>query len=347
MLIFRYLSRRFLGYFFSISILLAFLFNFIEFFEKLMRVKNADVLTILRFLGMRFLPSLFEMLPIGIWLATCLLLKELAGRHELELMELVTFSKKRFFSFFLVMSFLVTGVVMVIRERLIIPLGFKSEQFKEERLKQGATRKLVSKWFELDRKTFCYSSLIDLDSKMATDLLLFYVTPNFTLEKIVSAPAALLDEKTNQIHMSNGQQYLVDEYQHEAVVGQSITVPGFFSQLAMHFKPPTLSSLLRKIFLLKNSIPQRIYNDILYDFFNRIAFYLQLFLYPLVTFVLFCLTVDIRYRWVLVLVPYPLFTLLEVIASGLFRHGLHAWIALFPALLVSIAVLIGRLCSNI
>src|SRR3972149_4709923 len=79
-----YFLRRFIGFFFALTLLLAVIFNLIEFFEKLVRVKHTDIGSIIHFIGLNFLPSFSDLMPIGVWLATCIMIWEFHQNHEWE-----------------------------------------------------------------------------------------------------------------------------------------------------------------------------------------------------------------------------------------------------------------------
>lgn len=338
MVLFRYLARRFLAFVVVISVLFAFLFNFIEFFEKIVQVKDVSTGAIVHFLSLNFVPSLFELLPTSVWLSTLFLFKDLSQRHELEILQLVTYLPRRFFVFLLSMGLLLSLAAMIINETCVIKLSLRADRFKQEKLRQSATQRLVSKWLELDNNVFGYFSVLDLEQFKGKDLLVIALKPTFELDKIIMAPQFEIDPTNNSIQIPVGQIIQIEQHTERSVHNFSLASPSFFSQLRTNFELPTLLNFIKKIVLYKDILPQGVYRDLLYDFFMRLTYYFQLLLYPLLTFCLFMLSTLVLNRWILALMPYPYFMLSKVVIHGLIQKGVHPIIAIFPYFLIGIFI---------
>ena len=340
MVIFTYLARRFAGYVFVTSFLLAFLFNFIEFFEKLVRVKHTTVATILEFLRLNFLPSLIDGMPIALWLATCLLLKELMQHNEWELLQIISFVPKRFFVFTVTMGLLFGTAVLVVRESTVADLAARAERFKHEKFKQERVQKIIGRWVELSAHQFAYFNVLDLDQMTGLDLLVVTMRPNFELERIVTAPTFTIDPTNCTVLAQQAKVVAMDHP--EAVAFDQLTfhTPALLPQLKMSLEAPTLHNLGRKIILYQDVLPIGVYKELLYAFLMRLICYLQLLLYPALTFCLFMLVTNAIGRWALALAPYPLFMLLGVVSDAAFRYGLNPWFILVPYILLIIFLLI-------
>lgn len=337
-----YISRRFLSYFFGISVLLAILFNVVEFFEKLVRVKTASSGTIVYFLSLRIIPSLFELMPLSIWLATILLLRELYFRGEWETFPLVSFNQRRFMLLLTTLGFSLMVMVFGIRERFVIPLGFSSDQFKEEYLKNGAGKKMINKWVMIDETIFGYAKIIDLDQQRGTDLMLISMDADFSLKKIIAVPSFSLDKKNNAVICPSGHYYTIDGGEPVALDHFCLHVPSFFSQLTVQMQAPTAFFLVKNIISSKHFVPHKIFRDFLYELFSRLLFYITFFIFPLFTFLLFCFFSASWFRWIAVLCPYPLWLFSETIASSLFHMGAPIVVVLLPVI-ISLVIMITML----
>ncbi len=331
--------QRFLTFVVIISILLAFLFNFVEFFEKLLRVRHVQVITIAHFLWLNFIPSLFDLLPVAVWLATCLLLKELDQRNEWELLQLLTFIPKRLITFLLAMGLLVSIFTVVVYENFVSDLAFQAAHFKQEKLKQATAQCVVDKWLELDAHQLCYVGFLDLQAQQGSEIMLLFMNPTFELLKIIKAPSFFLDPKTNSVHLQRGRVFEISQAQESTFGELDVVVPSFFSQMCIECDVPTLYSGAKKLVLYRSLLPPAVYNDLLAKLLGRIGFYLQILLYPLLTLCLFLSLRGAVTRWIGALVAYPLFLMIGLIGDGAVNSGLHAFAVLVPYLLVMAGLL--------
>jgi lipopolysaccharide export LptBFGC system permease protein LptF len=324
MLIFWYLTRRFVTFVTAITVLLTFLFNFVEFFEKLVRIKSAGVGVIIHFLALNCIPTFFDLLPIGMWLATCFLLKELYQYNEWDLLQLLTYIPTRFLSFALIMGLVFSFSTFVIHENYVANLLFKAERFKQENLKQGAVQKLVSTWLELDHDKVCYFGVLDPKTGQGQDMILIEMTPQFALQNIIKAGEFHIDTTTNAITLSHAEVFDMNEHEEKDVDAVTITSPAFFSQLKISLEAPTLGGTIRKVLFYQDILPKGIYDELVGQMCSRLMYFLQLLLYPLLVICLFLWVRHPYFKWVAAMGAYPLMLMASVGGDSLFHRGLGA-----------------------
>jgi len=184
-----YFFKRFFKYFLVINIALTLLFNFIEFFEKIVRVKHATITTILHFIALNFVPSFFETFAISCWLATCLLIKEFSQHNEWESFQILNINHKKLFNLFFMAGAILTVCSFIGKEKISLDLLNKSEKFKLEKLKQTSNQKITTKWLKLSDEIICYFGFLDLEANQGNDLILLYMSPDFEIEKTIKGPA--------------------------------------------------------------------------------------------------------------------------------------------------------------
>lgn len=337
----RYLFTRFFKYLITINLFFVFLFNFIEFFEKLLRVKHSTVYDILHFLWLNLAPSFFEQLPISCWLATCLLLRELYQQQEFESMLLLGLNLRTIFKIFAYMGISIALVSFTVNEFFVTPLTFKAEQYKMEHFKQISTQRLINKWLMLEQNTYCYFSMLNVQTQEGADLFLLTMSPQSTIRSTISAPQFFMDTKQQLLKIPQGKMFNIETNQQSNITDITLKQPGFFSQIKIHHEVPSIINLTKNIIISSNIIPSSIRNDLLGQLIKRIFFYLLLIIYPLLTFGLFALAWRQElYRWVTILLPYPLLTASALLAEQLTHHNLSALLAYTPYYLVLIGLLI-------
>ncbi len=339
MLIFWYLARRFFLFLTGLDLLLAFLFNFIEFFEKLVRAKHVTASTILHFLSLNFIPTVFDVLPISMWLALCLLLKELYQRHEWETLQLLSYIPSRLLTFALSMGLIVSITAFITYESYVSPLAFKAEQFKYEKLKQDPKPQLITNaWLELDTNTFFYCDVLDLKKHQGHRLLVITMNSSFMLHRLIKADYFTVNPQQQTITIPIGSIVEVEEQKEHSCTNMVITAPALFAQLRLNAENQTLTTLTTKLILYKNVLPVGIYNELLGQLFAKMLYYLQLLLYPLVTVCLFMLFSSSYVQWVAALSTYPLFITASVIGDTLSKQGPWVWLMIVPYLILIIFV---------
>ena len=342
MVLVKYFFNRFFKYFFIINISLTLLLNFIEFFEKIIRIQHTTNLTILNFILLNLFPSFFETLPLSCWLATCLFLKELAQQNEWETLQILNVNYKKLFNLFFIAGAISATFSFIGKEKLALELANKSEKFKLENLKQNSQQKIINKWFTLSKDNlFCHVNVLDLKSNIGTNLTLIYMTPNFELQKVITAPIFNIDNSTKNIILPTSTITKPLKNKVKKTTNQIIKISGLFSQLQLEKGIPSLIAIIKNLNSSKNVIPPQIWNDIFYQLLKRIIFHIQIILYPLLTFSLFLLFFfHPTYKWIFILLPYPLITLIDTTTEFFIKKGVSAFIAVFIYLLLILTIFI-------
>jgi len=341
MILAKYLLRRFFTHVFLINIGLTLLYNLIEFFEKIIRIKHTTTETTLVFITLSIIPSFFENLPISTWLASCMTLKEMHQQNEWETLHLLNVPLKKIFSLIFVagltlMIFNFTGKELVTHQ-----LAQTAEQFKQEQFKQNRSTKLFNQWFVLNNKTlFCYVRYLDIDANQGNELSLFELSDTFKIEKITSAKIFMINPQTKTIILPQSTTLLTHEKKQYTEQNKQIKLTSFFTQLRMKGESPPLKQIFHLVIFDYKTLPDYVYHQLLYLFLNRILIHLLLLLYPLLTFMLFFLfPLHRHYRWILILIPYPLTAVLFTITDSLMQTIQHGAIALLPYVILSLCTI--------
>lgn len=340
-----YFLRRFTGFFFTLTLLLAAIFNLIEFFEKLVRVANVDVQTVFHFICLNFLPSFSDLMPVGSWLATCLLLWEFHQRHEWDTLFMLSIGYKQLFTLFAWGGFLVMVTAFVVHEGIVLPLTVQSARFKRERFHYGGQKnKLINKSFMIKNDLFCSIGLLDVDAGVGHDLLLVYLSDHFEIERVVSAPLFYMNPAEKMVMLDNGQIFTKKDQQMRQFQHEKITIPGLFVKLWMHDEAPLLINLIKMVILQRMFLSREIVNELFYLILQRLMFYFQIVIYPVATFSLFLLGGNHLFlRWLMLLIPYPLITVISVLIMLLYQNSVSASVLML--LYVGFMLLMGGLGS--
>lgn len=340
MIIFWYLTRSFCSYVAIISVLMAFLYNFIEFFEKLVRVKHTTIYEILYFVGLNFIPGIFDFLPIAIWLATCLILKELLQRNEWDLLQFLSFIPFRLCAFIGVMGLGISITALYMHESIVATLVFRAERFKQEHFKEAVgQQQIINRWFELEQGLFCYMNILDLKTNQGKNLLLIQMSPQFEIQKLIRASNFSVDPKRSELYLST-----IDVFDQQSagfcqIERQTWILPGLFSQIGINFQVLTLQSVIYHLLFHSKFLPIGMYRDLLGQMCKKIAYSLQLFLYPLLTITLFLAMAYFPYiRWIAAFLAYPIMLMINFIGTTFFNSGLHAFVILLPYLIMGLGL---------
>lgn len=332
MVLIRYFFKRFFSYFIVINVSFTLLFNLIEFFEKLVRANQVSITTILHFIALNIPTSFFENFAISTWLATCLLIKELAQQNEWEALNILTISNKKVFSILLYIGIILSIISFVGKEKLILTLWNKAETFKIEKLKQSSQQKLVNKWIILPqdsfkhKNVFCFFQFLDLQKNTGTGLILLYMNEHFQIEKTLQSTSFYTYTQKKQIHIPEGITIETNNSTQKKIQHKTIFMPSFFSQLQLGLKIPTLSIITKNLISGKNILPDIVLNNLLLQLLTRIISHIHVFIYPLLTFLLFALFAPYkRYRWCAILLPYPFITFLDIAINFIIQKGFTAW----------------------
>lgn len=324
----RYYFARFFKYFLSVSILLAYIVNFIEFFEKIVHVRQVSVYTILNFVGINLIPSFFDLLPIACWLSSCLLIKEFFQQSEWESLALLNIDSRTLLKLAFYVGLSIACLSFVFRETFVERMIFSSEQFKMENFKQKSAQKIMGKWLEIDRNIFVYFSMLDFSTNSGTDLLLLFINPDFSIQKVLSGQTFEIKPESNEIIIRSGSSFEVENNVQEKFLNKHLVLPTFFSQIKINFEPATFFNLLKN-FANKRMLPPAVQRSLCHQIANKVAFYLKFILYPMLTFALFMFFWHTPIlKWVAIFVPYPLFVGYSIISDYMFSVGINPWLLL-------------------
>ncbi len=342
----RYFLKWFFLYAVSIAFILGFLLNVIEFFEKLMRTSGISLGTILTFLALRLLPSFFDLLPVGSWLAMCLMIKDFITEHEWHTMQMLGISHKILIHMVIIAGLALAAVTLVTKELLITPLSFKAEQFKTEKLKNLQRDFIANKWLQLNNQMICHIGSLDIAQNQGHNATVIYLSEDFSIEKTLTADEFKLIPESQSLSMQ--QAHVIDAHANQLrmVHDQVLQVPQLCSFLEMEQHSPSIINLSESLISTKNSIPQALFNKALFQLFKKFIFYLQLLWYPLLTLILFLLLEkQAIYRWIALFLPYPIILFSDLFFDFFVGKGAAASIVFIPyAILLLGALIIEKTC---
>lgn len=340
MVLIKYFFKRFFKYVFAIGFFLAFLINFIEFFEKMVHVKQAGITTIFAFIFLNLVPSFFELLGISGWLATCLLIKEFYQQNEWESFALLNVNYSVIFKMFFSASLCLMLFTFVLKEAFVEHLAFYSEQYKMEKFKQKSAQKVLGKWVMLNEEMIAYFGVLDLACNAGTDLLIISMNPDFTIQKTLSCKDFYINPEKQTLEIASGLEFDIESNVSEKVENLQFTSPTLFSQIKINLEAPTIFNIYKSL-LNKNILPVSIQNELIYNLLNRLIFYLKLMMFPILTFMLFMFFWNtIFMKWLMLFVPYLLFTILALFSDFLFSRGINPFLILLIYLFVGFGMFI-------
>jgi lipopolysaccharide export LptBFGC system permease protein LptF len=339
MVLTRYFLKRFFKYVLAIGFFLAFLVNFIEFFEKIVHTKDAGLTSILTFIALNFVPTFFDLLGISSWLSTCLLIKEFQQQNEWETFSLLNIKYKTMVRLFLLSGFCLMVFSLGFKEAFIEKLAFQSEQYKMEKFKQKPYQKVIGKWLMLNKETIAYFGVLDLSTNSGSDMLLLHMNPDFTIHKVLNCKTFYINPESQELTIPSGIEFNIENNTPETVTNLKLSSQTLFSQIKISLDIPTLSNIFQNL-LNKNILPTPIQNELIYNMFTRIISYLRLILYPILTFMLFMLFSNtVALKWVAIFFPYAIFTFISLLLDYLFTRGINPILFIFIYLLIVMVML--------
>jgi lipopolysaccharide export LptBFGC system permease protein LptF len=337
----RYISKKFLLAFLSISIFLTLLFNLIEFFEKFIYFSHVKLILIFKFISLNFIPSFFENFPVAIWLSSCLLLREFFLQGEIDTLALLNISYKKLILYVFYISLGIMLFSLINREIYVEDLGYKTEKFKIEKLKQTPTHKLISTWFLLDKHTLCYFSFFDFNSSKGQNLSIIYLDKNFLINKILTAPSFFANPKNKTLNIPLLLEDNLITGAYLQICNTSLSLEPFFSQIILQREPQSLLNSIKIWLFNKNTLPENLQDEILFNLFKKIIFYFHIILYPLFTLLLFYFFYNTEYlKWGVLFSPYIGLTLINFITDYLHTCELPVYIIFIPYILLFLIILI-------
>jgi lipopolysaccharide export LptBFGC system permease protein LptF len=336
----KYFLRRFVVYFISVNLVLAAVFNGIEFLEKLVRFNCSGTKIILKFIALNFLPTAFQLVPISIWLASILILREFCQQNEWETISLINIGYHALFDLFLVAGFIVTVASFMVNENFILQFSALTNKFKMESFKNQSAKILINKWYVIDNNLFCHFDFADLNKHIGQNLHLIFMDKNFVFKKIVNCSQFTINSKNKELEISEGKEFDINLGRCNSIKNQTFFLPSFFICIRTDGETRPLLGFLMELvrnwaILLKDTK-----REILAQILQRISIYFQMLIYPILTFSLFVLFYRHRYyRWLFAILPYPLITLIALLDSFLHQQSIHPAIALVPYFAIGILLL--------
>ncbi len=341
----KYLLKRFFKYLFIINISLTLLFNFIEFFEKIVRVKHATLGMVFHFITLNIPSSFFQTLNVSCWLSTCLLIKEFAEQNEWETFKILNINYHKLFKLFLFAGLITATFTFIGKEKLTLTLQNKSEKFKFEKLKQASYQKIYNKWLELKSvnkffKTFCFFQFLDLKENKGSNIIFININKNFEVEKIISGDKFKILPFKKKITIKKVIEVNTKANTQSIKRNQILYQPSFFSQLQLSNFIPQLSILFKNIILNKIFLPKNVWYDFISKLLKRLFFYLQIILYPILTLCFFLLFEERKkYKWISIFLPYPIMILADLIVDFFANRNFLPIFLFVPYLLIVLFIL--------
>lgn len=342
MVFIRYFFKRYFCYVGAIALLLTVLLTLIELFEKLMRVSHASLPQIGIFLGLNSAPLFFDNCGVASWLAAGLLLREFFVHHEWELMMMLNINNKELLRLFALAGVILLSGVIISKELFVSSLAFKAEQFKIKYFKQKMPQLLVHRWIQLQEREFCYINTLDMETQHGQDMTFLRMSPDFSIEQALLMHQFSVNPEQNQVVVKQGARFDTSSHQCKPIKQEIIKTPQLFSQLTFDFQAPTIWHHYTTLMQTGKQLPVSVFHKMLHQLLKKLSSYIQILLYPLLTALLFMIWyAHERFRWIALLIAYPLFLSIDVLIDFLVSFGFSSWIVLAPySLLIAFIILI-------
>lgn len=315
-----YFVRRFLLYFVGISLFFSLLFNLIEFFEKLVRVSSVYCADVVYFVFLHFAPSCIEFLPLASWLSIILMIREYHQRQEWQTLSLLMISKKKLISLLLMAGIGSALSSCVVNEWLVVPIAHKAEDFRRETFKQVKSGKITNKILWLPGNVFCSIGLFDVQAREGSDLTIIFLSASYGLEKVYKADRFKLSDESDQLCLIKGFLFLPDLNNRYELNDNIVTIPHFSVNMYKDQEVLRLSTMIKNVSFFSDTLSKEAFSDILQQLLKRLLFYLQIILYPALTFFIFCMAESFgHWKWLMLLVPYGCGVIIEFLVLYLVR----------------------------
>ncbi len=325
-----YVARLFFGAWASITLLLAVLFNFIEFFEKLARVKNISVGHIFQFLGLNFLPSAFDVMPVSVWLATLFVLRELTMQQSWDFLQLIGFIPYRLSLLLFLLTVGMAIGVGLLREGFVLEVAQMAEQYKYVHFKKQRQELMFGTWFELEGNRFCYIEELDCAKSKGKGVLLVTLNTEHTVTTVTHALQCTLDSVKHAVQLEHAVTVYVPEQRLVREVSHSVLSHYFFNVMNMKQRVYNLAYLYKTL-MFSAYMPQPMVRALRRRLIDSLWYYISFLGYPLMTIYMFSLPLGLCGRWVMALLPYPVMITAGIFLGGIVAAGI-SW--LYTALLV-------------
>lgn len=308
--------KRYILYFIALTSFLALLFNVVEFFEKLVRSSSSSVSSIAYFSYLNFFATFSDLMPVGAWLSAVLVIREFVIRNEWEPILLLGINKRGFFRAIILACVLTMLGGLVADELFFRSMGVSAEQFRQTTFKKKRSDRIYNVWYRLDDKCFCFVREVDFYRAQGKGLEVFTLDKQFAIAKIVTADEFMLNNNKRTILIQKGSSVLIQDLFHKKILdGQEVDMSLLYGKIHLETQPFTLLGFM-KYYAFDEAFLLGISRDLWILFIERILFYLQIVLLPLLAFIFFILFEKFLYaRWCVLLLPYPLYTVISVFMS--------------------------------
>jgi lipopolysaccharide export LptBFGC system permease protein LptF len=336
----KYFFKRFFLHVFSISAIIAVLFSLVEFFEKMARIKGVLLLTVAKFTTLNAIPTFFESLPLGTWLATCMFIKELEQQNEWEALSIVNISPKKIFNLFLAGGFVLALFSFVGKEIMSHNIHKQAEAFRNEQFKHQTQTVLFDTWLMLSERCFCHFDYLDLQKNKGNNLSILLIASSGSLEQTISCNSFKFNSTDNSIITKRCSLFTVATGEEQTFTNHRMQIPLFFKQLTLATDEPSV--LQMTTYLSSGNAPSiHARNNIIHNLLKRTMSHSFLIFYPILTFLLFFLMPYHPYfKWFLILLPYPICTALAIVFEGISATSSIPILLLLPYLLTLLCVLL-------
>jgi hypothetical protein len=344
MILARYVLKRYAFALLTIALLLGFFSNLIEFFEKLTRVRHAELGHLLQFLALNFLPSSIDLLPLAMWLATLVVLRDLTKDQGWDFLRLIGFMPRHLaiilgsFSIFLII------LVGVARETIIVSLAQHAQKVRREHFKKVPMSHYINVWLELDANTFCSFGCLDLATSKGKDFVYCNVDEHFCINRLIYGPAVSIADDRQHVLIERG--YLFKEHASlEPLNGVMLPVPpSVWKHLAFTSEIPTFITLCKWLFMYRFFLSPPLYAEMWVQWLKTVNFYLQCLLLPILTILLFGSLATGSVAWFGALALYPISLGLDLLMDQAVIAGAVSWVLFVPYLcLICLLWLLSRL----
>ncbi len=340
MILVRYLLWRFCLYWGAVSGILATLFVTIDFFSKLQRHSGEGFFRLASYFFCSFLPTFFEVLPVSIWLASLLLLRELSRRNEFEAMALAGVG-----SSFLIKVGLLAGLLGVLmtccmEDYLMARLLSAAQRERRELIKGQAAWVAENRWILLKPGLIATFNRLDCVSGCGSGLALFKTDDGF-MQSVTTAEHFCMYKTTDStVNLSlDGVSILkADGGIVDSKKAYMVTVPNFLYTLQSDQKH---YSLVQSLSLLAD---KALLDDIcggaamLHDAITRIIYFLSLLFYPAVTITVFVVMPYTPFiGWFSAFSPYLFFNGCKILLESLIAAGASSLILFVPYVTILLA----------
>ncbi|QQR49719.1 LptF/LptG family permease [bacterium] len=309
----RYFYRLFFTTFFGISVVLSLLYNFIEFFEKLLSVQHATFSQIVYFTSLNMVPTFARMWPVACWLTTCMVVRELWQRGEWQTLQLLGVERARLLRTFFGVGLVMLAIAVPLYEVGVLTAVDRAEKFRKETFKGGVAGRLIATWLMLDEHLFCYIGFLE-PTASGKDIILVYRNADGSLAKLLTAPTFSLDYELEQLTLHDGQYFVATSCEQKILLNETLSLPSLFLRLSMQHEQPSLFILLQRLFFYRDLLAFDAWHALLAAMIERLLFYLQIACFPFLTAGIFIICQRYVYaKWFAILLIYPIIAFLSLV----------------------------------